>query len=103
MIEGTAIDDLLRSLDADEEAFAILQELYDAKKKFPWWPRDPVHAAAIVAEEAGELVQAALQATYEDGDMTAVSKEAVQVGAMAIRFLQNLYRYVGRKSEQMSD
>lgn len=33
---------------------AIGHELESAKKKFPEWPTDKIHAAAIVAEECGE-------------------------------------------------
>ena len=38
----------------------ILTELNRARTKFPTWPGDPIHAAAVVAEESGELVQASL-------------------------------------------
>ncbi len=38
----------------------VFAELRYAERKFPGWPEDPVHAAAILAEEAGELVKAAL-------------------------------------------
>lgn len=65
----------------------ILDELARAEQKFPKWPTDPVHAAAVVAEEAGELVQAALQHTYERDCWSEMVKEAVQTGAMALRFL----------------
>ena len=74
----------------------ILQELKVAKKKHPNWPDHVVAQAAIVGEEAGELLQAALQAKYETqrkepSEHTArMKKEAIQTAAMAIRFLQNL-------------
>jgi len=81
---------------------AIRKELAKAKSKFPWWPSDPVHAAAIVSEESGELTQAALQFTYEKGPATAMLEEAVQVGAMAIRFIEAIMEYEERKSEQIT-
>jgi NTP pyrophosphatase (non-canonical NTP hydrolase) len=72
----------------------ILNELKKAKKKFPNWPDHMVSRAAIVAEEAGELVRAALQFKYERSDRESqileLRKEAIQTAAMAIRFLENL-------------
>lgn len=41
-------------------------ELAASRKKHPTWPRDIIHAAAVVAEESGELIRAALQAHYEE-------------------------------------
>jgi len=69
---------------------AICRELEKATAKFPTWPARGIDAAAIVAEESGELQQAALQATYEGGSVEAVRKEAIQTAAMAIQFLLNL-------------
>jgi len=76
-------------------------ELKHAERKFPTFPTDPIHAAAIVAEEVGELQQAALQLTYEDRDIDRVKDEAVQVGAMALRFLLNVGAMRSRPSEQV--
>jgi NTP pyrophosphatase (non-canonical NTP hydrolase) len=76
-------------------------ELDNAESKFPKFPIDPVHAAAILQEEAGELIQAALQFTYEGGSYDAVRKEAIQVGAMALRFLVNMVWMNSRPSEQV--
>lgn len=66
---------------------AILAELAMANQLHPDWPSDPIHAAAIVAEESGELVRAALQHKYEDGMRVAMRTEAIQTAAMALRFL----------------
>ena len=74
----------------------LFNELCNAENKFPDWPADYIHAAAIVSEEAGELVQAANDFVYPecrktDGDMKQkMRREAVQTGAMAIRFLLNM-------------
>jgi NTP pyrophosphatase (non-canonical NTP hydrolase) len=66
----------------------IFAELKKAENKFPGWPDDPVHGAAILAEEAGELVKASLDFYYGRYDeIDLMEKEAAQVGAMAIRFL----------------
>lgn len=72
---------------------SFLQELERAEAKHPAYPPDPIHAAAILAEEAGEVVKAALQFTYEGGTLVDMEKEAIQTGAMAIRFLKNLHRF----------
>jgi len=76
-------------------------ELESAERKFPSFPTDPVHAAAIVVEEAGELQQAALQFTYERGGWAAMRDEAIQVGAMALRFLCHIDSMKSRPSEQV--
>lgn len=75
---------------ADPILSAIVSEISRAATKFPTWPVRGIDAAAVVAEESGELQQAALQATYEGGSVEAVRKEAIQTAAMAIQFLLNL-------------
>ena len=77
----------------------IVAELERAERKFPGFPNDPVHAAAIIVEEAGELQQAALQFTYEGGGFDDMCKEAVHTGAMALRFLLNIHMMWKRPSE----
>lgn len=69
---------------------AIRVELYEAERKHPNWPDNIIEQAAIVSEESGELIRAALQAKYEGGDIEACRKEAIQTAAMCIRFLKNL-------------
>ena len=71
----------------NEAILAITMELRKAIKKFPTFPDDVIHQSAIVAEESGELSQAALQVTYEGGSFEAVEKEAIHTGAMALRLL----------------
>jgi NTP pyrophosphatase (non-canonical NTP hydrolase) len=76
----------------------VLQELRNAKKKHPRQPRHVVSRAAIVSEEVGELVQAAIQFKYERGRHTMtrdewlakMRKEAIQVIVTGIRFIENL-------------
>ena len=83
----------------DPQILAMIEaELARARAKFPGWPTDPVHAAAILAEEAGETVQAALGYTYEDGSAWQVQAEAVQAAAMAIRLLENMSEYRRRRA-----
>lgn len=75
----------LDSVSAVLDEFRV--ELHRAEAKFPTFPTDPIHAATVVSEESGELAQAALQLVYEGGTREAMRKEAVQMGAMALRFL----------------
>lgn len=71
----------------------ILDELKSAKEKWPKWVNDPIHAAGILNEESGELTQACLDFSYANGSIEQMKKEAVQAGAMAIRFLENIDEY----------
>lgn len=73
-----------------DELKLILEELQRAEAKHPKWPKDVIHAAAIVSEESGELIRAAVQYTYEDGNKKDLEKEAIQTAATCIRFLKNL-------------
>lgn len=80
----------------------VFGELKKAEEKFPGWPTDPIHAAAIVAEEAGELVQAAIDFTYSD-DLPGhwqMEEEAAQCAAMGIRFLLGLKFCKANKPDQ---
>jgi hypothetical protein len=72
----------------DEIISFVEEELVRARKEFPYWPTDLIHASAIVGEEAGELLQASLKHTYEKGLLENCDKEAIQCLAMCIRFLQ---------------
>lgn len=72
---------------------SILLELERAECKFPYWPTDAIHAAAIVNEESGELIRAALQYRYESGDLANLKTEAIQTAAMCIRFLKNIHNH----------
>lgn len=81
-------------------SFEIIHAEYlKAKEKWPGWPVDPVHAAAVLAEEAGEVIKAALKYCYEDGDGSDITKEAAQVGAMALRMIDNIDKYKRIKSK----
>lgn len=81
----------------------IMTELARATKKFPHWPNDPFVAVAVLQEELGELTKAVLQHTWEpDKGVTEadIRAEAIQVAAMAIRFIAGLDRYVYRRCPQ---
>ena len=71
---------------------AIVWELSRAVVKFPSWPTDVIHAAQVVQEECGELGKAALESVYEPEKLKPgeLCTEAMQTGAMAVRFLISL-------------
>lgn len=81
---------------------AVMAELERAERKFPGWPADAIHAAAVVGEEAGELTRAALQFTYEGGSADGMIKEAIQTAAMAVRFLLNAEELRGMRCRQVA-
>jgi len=72
----------------DEELALVMAELDRATAKWPGWPQCPLHAAAVVATEAGELQQAAMKHTYCWGRDEHMLTEAVQVAATALRFIR---------------
>jgi hypothetical protein len=73
-----------------EATTQIKDELAAAENKPPTWPKDTVHATAILNEEAGKLTQAAIDYHYHNGSLEKVRSYAARVGAMAIRVLINL-------------
>ena len=56
----------------------------------PDWPTSPIHQAAIVTEEAGELLQASLNHNEHKGSKKAMITEAIHTAATVIRFLKNI-------------
>lgn len=86
-------ESIFSNLDIKEKRWiiAIVQEMQASESNHPFgredWPQDHVHAAGIVANEAGQLVRAALQFHYEKGHYYSMHREACQTGAMALRFL----------------
>lgn len=75
----------------NEDINEILMEYARACKLWPDWPTDQVHAAAIVAEECGELVRAVNDKyMHKKPGKHGVREEAIQTAAMALRFLANL-------------
>ena len=80
-----------------ENALAqIFSEVERAEKLHPdWqlhpdWPTSPIHQAAIVTEEAGELLQASLNHNERRGSKKAMITEAIHTAASVIRFLKNI-------------
>ena len=68
----------------------VMKELHRAETKHPLWPTDVVYGAAIVAEESGELIQAAVQSQLEGGELEACEREAIQTIVTCIRFVKAL-------------
>ena len=68
---------------------AVLAELDRARARYPWWPSDLIHAAAIASEESGEVVKAVNNYVWQQGDdsIADIRKEAIQAIAMWVRFL----------------
>ncbi len=68
----------------------IFSEIDRAEKLHPDWPTDPIHQAAVVTEEAGELLQASLNRDEQKGTKRQMIIEATHTAATAIRFLKNI-------------
>ncbi|MCB0599381.1 MAG: hypothetical protein KDD28_35250 [Phaeodactylibacter sp.] len=83
----------IEDLDIRNYLEAVLFGLEGAEIWRPKWPKDIIHALAILTEKGGKLTQATLQ--YEDGsgELVKVEAEAVQAAAMALRFLKNMPNY----------
>lgn len=68
-------------------------ELERARNKHPVWPgtesrHDILLASAIVCEESGELIRAAVQNHGEGGSPRECFEEAIQTAAVCFRFLE---------------
>lgn len=63
-------------------------ELNRAKKIHPFWPSDQVHQVAIVCEEAGEALKAALNYQDHGNPFEEIRKEIIHTAAMCERWFQ---------------
>jgi len=86
------VEEMLSRPPIEDAMCAILVELARAERVHPEWPTDPIHQVAIMAEEAGEAVQAANNLVHHGKANSAflLRCELVQTGAMALRALINL-------------
>lgn len=82
----------------------VLKEYQLAVTKHPKWPTDPFRALAILSEEHGELAQAVIDTTYAPSSPHAgldnVRREAQQLAAMCLRFVEHLDNYKFERGEQ---
>ncbi len=77
-------------MKSEQAITLIFEELRKAEAKHPGWPRDKIHAVAILIEEAGEAMQAAIDCHYAGAAVEHLKIELAQTGAMAIRALIHL-------------
>ena len=68
----------------------VLDELLRAETKYPDWPADLIHQVAIMQEESGEAIRAALNHVYHGEPLADVREELVQTAAMCLRCLKNM-------------
>lgn len=69
----------------------VFNELNSAIVKHPVWPEDDyVHMAAIVSEEAGEVVREANHIREGKPDLPALRAELIQTAAVCFRYLEIL-------------
>jgi hypothetical protein len=88
------------ALEKAAEAAMVRADM--AARKHPVWPTDPIHAAAIIAEEVGELQREALLLAYEpaNGNPDRLREEALDLAAVALRFLVSVNNYQFTPSHQ---
>ena len=73
----------------DENITAVVREFRNAQGKFP--PFNSAHEGyAVLLEEVEELKAEVFKGGSQPRDMTAMRKEAIQVAAMALRFLNDV-------------
>lgn len=65
----------------------ILSEIKRASEKHPIWPVSPVERAAIVAEEAGEVIREANHIREGIGSAYALRAELIQTAGVCIRMI----------------
>ena len=75
-------------------------KILEAKAKWPQWVTDPVHASAILSEEAGEVTKAMLDWTYSSGTKEHVIHETLQTMAMCYRILENIDNMIPEKKNE---
>ena len=79
------------TIETPEDAvllIAIFDEMKIAKAKHPIWPEDVVSQAAIVMEEAGEVIREANHIREGHGNFNDLRKELIQTAGTCIRMLK---------------
>ncbi len=78
------------TVQSPEEAMVLIEILEEIKKataKHPVWPPDAVSRAAIVSEEAGEVIREANHIREGHGDPKALRLELIQTAGTCIRMI----------------
>lgn len=81
------IYDQLDDLHLDGIIESVVSEMNSAANKHPIWTTDPVKRAAIVMEEAGEVIREANHLDEGHGDIKLLEKELIQTAATCLRML----------------
>jgi hypothetical protein len=71
----------------------VYEELQRACKLYPLFPQDPIHAANIIVEEAGEVAKDVHDWTYEPvkkKNAATTRVELIQTMAMCIRMIAGI-------------
>src|SRR5260221_10758413 len=66
-----------------------MQETANARRVYPWWPTDIVHATVIMCEEAGEALKVAneIRWNHKDATLAHLHDEVMHTMAMCIRLM----------------
>lgn len=81
--------------DTDKKMYKIMTDILKAhlealEKHRDDWPDDVIYMTAIMAEEAGEAIQAANNAVHDGASLEPLRRELAQTAAMCIRCLVHL-------------
>ncbi len=69
---------------------SVFAEIERAETLHPAWPRDPVKACSLLAEEAGEAVRACNTFDETRTGKKEIITETIHTAATAIRLLKNI-------------
>lgn len=66
-----------------------LNELQRARKRYPDWPIDVVHATVVMCEEAGECLKSANEVrwSHKSATLADLREEVIQTIAMCLRLI----------------
>lgn len=80
----------MKEFELKEETIimSIFAEVAKAELKHPKFADGFIDQAAVIGEESGEVLRAALQNKYEGGAPEEMVKEVIQTAATCIRFLK---------------
>lgn len=67
---------------------AIKKEMKRARELHPDWPKDQIYQAAIIVEEAGEILQAANNHVFYGASIGFTQIEVIQTIVTCIRYLE---------------